>query len=127
MPNVSNTLILRTSIVDIRSCKSKRTNKNKDSPTMTVNATTKKQNNNDSFVPVMLTESIRSYKSENTNIKNNNNKQNGTPIYIRAIKHSLILVTLTKSVHCCKSKYINTENNDNKQNETPIHLCIIGC
>ena len=84
-PNIRDPLILGFLIVDVCSRESKHTTKNKDSSTMITNAATKKQNDGDLLIPVALTESIRSRKSERANTKNDNHKQNRTPTPICAI------------------------------------------
>lgn len=72
--NIRNSLIFGPSTVDIHSCKSKRTTRNKDKPTTTINAAIKKQINSNPLIPVILTKSIYSCKSKCANIKNNDNK-----------------------------------------------------
>ncbi len=86
-PNVNDPLILDLSTFDVRSCKSKHTTRNKDSPTTTTNVATKKQNKSDPLIPVASTESVRSYESERTNTENDDNKRNRIPTRIRAIGH----------------------------------------
>lgn len=49
---------------------------------MNINAATKNQNDNNSLIPVTLTESIHNCKSKYVNIKNDNNKYDGTPIHL---------------------------------------------
>ncbi len=86
VPNLSDPLILSPSIVDVHSCKSKRTTRNKDSPMTTMSAATKKQNDTDTLIPVASTENVCSHESECANIENNNNKRDRTPTRIHAIK-----------------------------------------
>lgn len=84
-PNVGDPLTFGLSTVDIRSRKSKCTTSNKKSQTRTINVATKKQNNNDLFIPIALTKIGHSCKSKRTNIKNDDKKQDGISTYIRTI------------------------------------------
>lgn len=73
-PNNSDFFIFGFSTVGIHNCQSKRITKNKNSPITIANAATKKLNNSNPLIPIVLTESIRSCKSKSANTKNKDNK-----------------------------------------------------
>ncbi len=104
MPNINEFLIFDPSIVDVYSCKSKCTTRNKDSPMTITNATTKKQNDSDPLISVASTESIRNCESKCANTENNNNKQNRTSTHIRVIGCR----------HLQKNRKIITESDSNE-------------
>ncbi len=121
-PNVSDPLILGPSKLDVRSRDSKRTTRNKDSLTTTVNTATKKQNESDPLIPVVSTESIRICESERINNENNDNKRDGTPTCIRAIgrRHFQInrkIVTESDSDESEKDEMDNAINKNTKEKE----------
>lgn len=120
MLNISDLLILGPSTVDVHSCKSKRTTRNKDSPTMTANATTKKQNDSDPFILLTLTESVYSRNSEHANTENNNHKQNLSPTCIRTIRHRHLqknrkIITKSDSDESGRDERSNAINKDTKK------------
>lgn len=73
-PNISDLFIFCLSIINIHSCKSKCTTKNKDSPIATINTTTKKQNDSNLFILVVSIKSVDSCDYKHANTKNNDNK-----------------------------------------------------
>lgn len=85
VPNDSDFLLFGLLIVGIRSYESKRTTKNKTSPTTIANVATKKQNNSDPLILAASTKSIQSCESKYANTENDDNKQDGTLSYIYAI------------------------------------------
>lgn len=88
--NNNDPLIFCPSIVGVRSWKSKRTIRNKDSLITAANAVTKKQNGGDSFILVVLTKSIRSRENNRANTKNDNNKPDKIPLHICAIEYQCL-------------------------------------
>ncbi len=92
---------------------------------MTANAITKKQNKSDSLIPVVLTESVRSCESERTKTENDNNKQDGIPTRIHAIRHRRLQknrksVTESDSDKSERDEMSNTTDNDTEEKELSI-------
>lgn len=85
-PNNNDFLIFCYSILGVRSHESKCITKNKNSLMIATNTTIKKQNSSNLFILVTSIKSIYNHKSKYTNSKNNNNRQNGTLLYICTIK-----------------------------------------
>ncbi len=122
VPNVNDPLILGPSTLDVRTHESKYSTINKDSLTTTANTVTKKQNESDLFIPVVLTESVRSCNSEHTNTKNNNNKEDVKSTCIRAIWRPHLLknrkiVIENDSDESERDEISNTTDEDTKEKE----------